>query len=108
MNAGAHGSDISRILVKALILFEDGTMEWLTNEEMEFSYRTSILQNKRPGICLEAVLQLEQKERDAIVAQMQKTKTTGRKRSLSQTLAREASSEIPSRITPEGSLNRPG
>jgi UDP-N-acetylmuramate dehydrogenase len=32
MNAGAHGSDISRVLVKALILFEDGTIDWLTNE----------------------------------------------------------------------------
>lgn len=74
MNAGAHGSDISRVLVKALILFEDGTIDWLTNEEMAFSYRTSILQNERPGICLEAVLQLEQKERDEIVAQMQKNK----------------------------------
>ncbi|MDA7025964.1 UDP-N-acetylmuramate dehydrogenase [Bacillus sp. CLL-7-23] len=74
MNAGAHGSDISRILVKALILFQDGTLEWLSNEEMLFSYRTSILQNKRPGICLEAVFQLEQKERDIIIEQMQKNK----------------------------------
>ncbi|MDA1475642.1 UDP-N-acetylmuramate dehydrogenase [Bacillus changyiensis] len=74
MNAGAHGSDISRILVKALILFEDGTLEWLSNEEMLFSYRTSILQNKRPGICLEAVFQLEQKERDIIIEEMQKNK----------------------------------
>ncbi|NPC92475.1 UDP-N-acetylmuramate dehydrogenase [Bacillus sp. WMMC1349] len=74
MNAGAHGSDISRILVKALILFEDGSFEWLSNEEMMFSYRTSILQNKRPGICLEAVFQLEQKERDIIIEQMQKNK----------------------------------
>ena len=54
MNAGAHGSDISKILTKAHILFEDGTMEWLSKDEMEFSYRTSILQKKRPGIVLEA------------------------------------------------------
>lgn len=44
MNAGAHGSDISKILVKARVLFEDGTIEWLTNEQMNFSYRTSVLQ----------------------------------------------------------------
>ena len=50
MNAGAHGSDISRVLKKARILFADGTIEWLDNEEMEFSYRTSILQKNRPGI----------------------------------------------------------
>ena len=40
MNAGAHGSDMSRILKKAQILFPDGTIEWLTNEKMEFVYRT--------------------------------------------------------------------
>lgn len=74
MNAGAHGSDMSNILVKAHILFEDGSMEWLTNEEMEFSYRTSILQKKRPGICVEAVLQLKAGERQKIVEEMQKNK----------------------------------
>ncbi|KAA6452275.1 MULTISPECIES: UDP-N-acetylmuramate dehydrogenase [Bacillus] len=74
MNAGAHGSDMSEILVKAHILFEDGTIKWLTKEEMEFSYRTSVLQKKRPGVCLEAVLQLEQKDREGIVQQMQNNK----------------------------------
>ncbi|OIK14030.1 UDP-N-acetylenolpyruvoylglucosamine reductase [Bacillus sp. MUM 116] len=74
MNAGAHGSDISKILTKALILFEDGTMEWLTNEEMEFTYRTSVLQKKRPGIVMEAVFKLQAGEKTGIVAQMQKNK----------------------------------
>lgn len=74
MNAGAHGSDISKILTKAHILFADGSMEWLTNEEMEFSYRTSILQKKRPGIVLEAIFNLEMGDRAAIVSQMQKNK----------------------------------
>ncbi|WP_243289966.1 UDP-N-acetylmuramate dehydrogenase [Bacillus sp. FJAT-47783] len=74
MNAGAHGSDMSKILVKAHVLFADGTMEWLTNEEMEFSYRTSILQNKRPGIVVEAMIKLTHGERDAIVAEMKKNK----------------------------------
>ncbi|MEH7333381.1 UDP-N-acetylmuramate dehydrogenase [Neobacillus drentensis] len=74
MNAGAHGSDISKILTKAHILFEDGTMEWLSNEEMEFSYRTSVLQKKRPGIVVEAVFQLDEGEKGNIVAQMLKNK----------------------------------
>ncbi|PLR97375.1 UDP-N-acetylmuramate dehydrogenase [Bacillus sp. T33-2] len=74
MNAGAHGSDISRILEKAHILFEDGTIEWLANEDMEFSYRTSILQKKRPGIVLEAVFQLNEGDRESIVAEIQKNK----------------------------------
>ncbi|WP_027408224.1 UDP-N-acetylmuramate dehydrogenase [Anoxybacteroides tepidamans] len=74
MNAGAHGADMSHILKKAQILFPDGTIEWLTNEEMEFSYRTSVLQKKRPGICIAAILQLQKGEREEIVAKMQKNK----------------------------------
>lgn len=74
MNAGAHGSDISNILVKARILFEDGTIEWLSNEEMEFSYRTSILQTKRPGIVIEAIFQLKEGDRDQAVEEMKKYK----------------------------------
>lgn len=74
MNAGAHGSDMSKILIKAHILFEDGTLEWLSAEELDFSYRTSLLQKKRPGICLEAVLKLEKGNREEIVAELQKNK----------------------------------
>ncbi|MFE8703626.1 UDP-N-acetylmuramate dehydrogenase [Cytobacillus sp. FJAT-54145] len=74
MNAGAHGSDISKILTKAYVLFDDGKMEWLTNKEMEFSYRTSVLQKNRPGIVIEAVFQLEEGEKESIFAEMQKNK----------------------------------
>ncbi|MEH7011927.1 UDP-N-acetylmuramate dehydrogenase [Neobacillus niacini] len=74
MNAGAHGSDISKILTKAHILFEDGAIEWLSKDEMEFTYRTSVLQKKRPGIVLEAEFQLIKGDRTAIVSQMQKNK----------------------------------
>lgn len=74
MNAGAHGSDMSHIVKKAQILFEDGTIEWLTNEQMEFSYRTSVLQKKRKGICVAATLEMKKGNRDEIVAAMQKNK----------------------------------
>ncbi|MGE6538260.1 UDP-N-acetylmuramate dehydrogenase [Bacillus luti] len=74
MNAGAHKSDISNVLSKALILFENGTIEWLMNREMEFSYRTSVLQTKRPGIVLEAEFHLQVGEREEIVRSMQKNK----------------------------------
>lgn len=73
MNAGAHGSDISKILTKAHILFADGQMKWLSNQEMDFSYRTSILQ-KKPGILLEAVFKLVKGDREKIVSEMQKNK----------------------------------
>ncbi|MCI0764563.1 UDP-N-acetylmuramate dehydrogenase [Bacillus sp. TL12] len=74
MNAGAHKSDMSEILTRARIMFEDGTMKWLTKEEMEFSYRTSVLQTKRPGIVVEAELQLKVGNREEIVGIMQKNK----------------------------------
>lgn len=74
MNAGAHGSDISQILKKAKILFEDGTIGCLSNDEMEFSYRTSVLQKKRPGLVLEAVFQLQEGDKTQIVLEMQKNK----------------------------------
>ncbi|WP_282154673.1 UDP-N-acetylmuramate dehydrogenase [Cytobacillus gottheilii] len=74
MNAGAHGSDISKILKSAHILFEDGSMKWLSNEEMDFSYRTSVLQKKRPGIVLEAVFEVVAGDKDQIFAEMQKNK----------------------------------
>lgn len=74
MNAGAHGSDMSEILEKVHVLFADGTFAWLSKEEMEFSYRTSILQKKRPGIVLEAIFKLKAGNRDEIVAKMQNNK----------------------------------
>ncbi|HDX9589416.1 TPA: UDP-N-acetylmuramate dehydrogenase [Bacillus pseudomycoides] len=74
MNAGAHKSDMSEILKRARVLFEDGKIEWLTKEELEFSYRTSVLQKKCPGIVLEAELQLKEGNRDEIIGIMQKNK----------------------------------
>ncbi|RBW70210.1 UDP-N-acetylmuramate dehydrogenase [Bacillus taeanensis] len=73
MNAGAHGSDMSKILKRAHILFHNGEMKWLTNEEMQFSYRTSILQNEQ-AVVLEAEIELKKGDRDTIVAEMQKNK----------------------------------
>ncbi|MDF2681619.1 MAG: murB [Brevibacillus sp.] len=67
MNAGAHGSDLSRILIDAEILFENGERKVLTNEEMSFSYRTSLLQ-KRKGIVIEARFQLRTGDRKEIAA----------------------------------------
>ncbi len=74
MNAGAHGSDISKVLVKAHILFEDGTTEWLSNEEMKFNYRKSVLQDERKGFCIEAIFQLEKGHKEDILAELKKHK----------------------------------
>lgn len=74
MNAGAHKSDMSQIVSRAHIIFSDGTVEWLTNEELMFSYRTSILQKVRPGFVLEAELDLSNGNREHVFATMQKNK----------------------------------
>lgn len=73
MNAGAHGSDMSKIVEKALILFPDGELKWLSTEELGFSYRTSILQEKG-GICVEVVLVLEKGDKETIMAELKKNK----------------------------------
>ncbi|WP_377889344.1 UDP-N-acetylmuramate dehydrogenase [Alkalihalobacillus sp. R86527] len=73
MNAGAHGSDISTVLTKVLVLFRRGELRWLTRDEMRFSYRTSILQEK-PGIVVEAVFELQKGDQKSIVAHMEKNK----------------------------------
>ncbi len=69
MNAGAHGSDISRILQSASIVWEDGSREVLGNAEMKFSYRHSILQERR-GIVTRAVFRLARGDRKEIAAAM--------------------------------------
>lgn len=73
MNAGAHGSDTSQILIKAHILYPDGTMKWLTNEELKYSYRTSDLQFHN-GIVMEAAFKLEEGDAESIMGEMQKYK----------------------------------
>jgi UDP-N-acetylmuramate dehydrogenase len=59
MNAGAHGSEVSRVLQSAEMMFDDGKLETLSKEELKFSYRTSILQWERKGVCLQATFQLD-------------------------------------------------
>lgn len=67
MNAGAHGSDMSRILKEAEIVLETGETVRLRNEEMEYAYRHSLL-HSRPGIVTEAVLEMRPGDRKSIEA----------------------------------------
>ncbi|RSL31347.1 UDP-N-acetylmuramate dehydrogenase [Salibacterium salarium] len=73
MNAGAHGSDMSHILVQARVLFPDGRLVWINNEDMNFSYRTSRLQEEE-GICVEAILQLQAGDKEKVTHEMKKYK----------------------------------
>lgn len=69
MNAGAYGGEIKDVLLKATVLTKDGQILELTNEELEFGYRTSVIE--RTGcIVLEAVLELQSGKREEIKAIM--------------------------------------
>jgi len=69
MNAGAHGSDMSRILKQAEIVLEHGELATFTRDDMQFAYRHSILHRQR-GIVTEAVFELAYGDRKEIAAAM--------------------------------------
>lgn len=100
MNAGAHGSDMSEILVKAHILFEDGTIEWLTNEQMDFSYRTSVLQRNARAFALKLFCSWSRRIRNQSFSECKAIKTIEKIHSRIQVLVREAYSEIRFPIMP--------
>lgn len=58
MNAGAHNNCIADILVSAEVLSPDGKLETLTPAELNYSYRTSILQGSN-RIVTQATFQLQ-------------------------------------------------
>jgi UDP-N-acetylmuramate dehydrogenase len=67
MNAGAHGSDVSRIFKSAVIVRENGELATYGLEDMAYSYRHSILHEQK-GIVVEATFQLEEGKREEIEA----------------------------------------
>lgn len=69
MNAGAYGGEISNVLVKAVVMNEEGELLTLTNEEMKFGYRKSII-NGHKYIVLEAVFALQRSNYSTIKEKM--------------------------------------
>ena len=66
MNAGAYGEDMSKIVDSVRVLTSDMKIVELTNKEMEFSYRTSLLQKHLDYICLSAKLKLDYGDKEDI------------------------------------------
>jgi len=58
MNAGAHRSCIADLLVSVRVLSPNGTLEVLTREDLQYGYRSSILQND-DRMVVEATFQLQ-------------------------------------------------
>ncbi|GAK10623.1 UDP-N-acetylmuramate dehydrogenase [Geomicrobium sp. JCM 19039] len=69
MNAGAYGGEISNVLKHAKLLTLEGDIITLTNDELELSYRSSVI-SKKHYIVLEAVFELEVGDVTAIRAKM--------------------------------------
>lgn len=66
MNAGAMNGSVSDVLVAIEVLNEQNEFISLTKEELGFSYRTSILQQKDQYICVDTLWQGQSKERQSI------------------------------------------
>lgn len=69
MNAGAYGGEMSQVVERVRVMDENGEILELSGEDMEFGYRTSVIRN-RPFTVLEAVLVLENGEKDCILQKM--------------------------------------
>ena len=70
MNAGAYGGEICQVCQSVEIMDRDGNITQLTNEDMQFSYRHSRLEDEG-GIVLSAVFSLSEKPESEIRALMQ-------------------------------------
>ena len=82
MNAGAYGGEIRDICTSVEVMDFDGNIRNLTNEEMHFSYRHSLLE-EQGGIVIAAVFSLQEKQPEEIKARMKELQA---KRSASQPL----------------------
>ncbi|MEY8446272.1 UDP-N-acetylmuramate dehydrogenase [Enterococcus ratti] len=69
MNAGAYGGEIKDVVAEVDVLLEDGTLQTIVNEEMDFSYRYSKVQNTK-AIILEARFQLTTGDYETIKKRM--------------------------------------
>ena len=82
MNAGAYGGEIRDICESVEVMDLQGNLRTLSNEQMQFSYRHSLLEDEG-GIVVAAVFALQMKEPEEIKARMKELQG---KRSASQPL----------------------
>lgn len=69
MNAGAYGGETKNVVSEATVMLPDGTIKHLSNEELDFGYRHSSVQDNN-GIVLDATFTLEPGNYDEIKAKM--------------------------------------
>jgi UDP-N-acetylmuramate dehydrogenase len=69
MNAGAYGGEVKDVLVWADVMDEDGQLIRLTNADLRFAYRYSILKD-HPKVVVEAAFALRPGDGEAMVKQV--------------------------------------
>lgn len=89
MNAGAYGGEMKDVIVQVTALDRDGNMIVLSQDELEFGYRTSAVM-KRGCIVLEACIRLEKGSREEILMKMEISSREGSPSSLWSTRAQGA------------------
>lgn len=70
MNAGAYGGETKNVVVSATVMLPDGTITELNNQELDFGYRHSSIQENK-GIILDATFGLATGDYDQIKSQME-------------------------------------
>lgn len=66
MNAGAYKSDMSEIVKEITVIDDNLELKKITNKELKFGYRTSLLKEKK-YICVSAMLELQLGDKDEIL-----------------------------------------
>ena len=69
MNAGAYGGEIKDVCTRVRIMDMNGDARWITNEEADFSYRHSAIEDN-PWIVVAAEFRLEPKPEEEVWAKM--------------------------------------
>lgn len=70
MNAGAYGGEMKQVVESVEVMNREGEILILDNDTMEFGYRTSVIK-ERPFIVLEAVLRLQNGDKEEISRRME-------------------------------------
>lgn len=75
MNAGAYKSDISEVLEEIKVINNNLEIITMKKNELDFSYRKSLLQNNKDYICIEATLNLTPLPKEEIIEKIEKRKS---------------------------------
>ena len=70
MNAGAYGGEMKQVIKSATVLFPQEGVRTLRGDELDFSYRHSVLSDRPEGVVLHAVVQLTPGDPEAIREKM--------------------------------------